>query len=93
MRMKKRILCQGEAKTSKNGRKRTKNGYCVNSPLWFAQLEHVTLFPGAIGCKRFKNTRFLLIRARLCVWPRNLCSGIPFHSSNWQTDVFYFEDR
>ena len=33
MRMKKRILFQGEAKTLKNGRKRTKNGYCVNSPL------------------------------------------------------------
>ena len=33
MRMKKRILCQGEAKTQKNGRKRTKNGYCVNSSL------------------------------------------------------------
>ena len=33
MRMKKRILCQGEAKTLKNGRKRTKNGYCVNSPI------------------------------------------------------------
>ena len=33
MRMKKRILCQGEAKTLKNGRKRMKNGYCVNLPL------------------------------------------------------------
>ena len=32
MRMKKRILFQ-EAKTLKNGRKRTKNGYRVNSPL------------------------------------------------------------
>ena len=35
MRMKKRIVCQGEAKTQKNGRKRTKNGYCVNSPLGY----------------------------------------------------------
>ena len=26
-------------------------------------------------------------------WPSYLCSGIPFHSSNWQTEVFYFEDR
>ena len=25
-------------------------------------------------------------------WPSYLCSGILFHSSNWQTDVFYFED-
>ena len=32
MRMKKRIPFQ-EAKTQKNGRKRTKNGYCPNSPL------------------------------------------------------------
>ena len=35
MGMKKRILFQKEAKTLKNGRKRKKNGYCVNSPLEF----------------------------------------------------------
>ena len=40
-----------------------------------------------------KITWFLLIRARLCVWLRYLCSGIPFYSSNWQIDVFDFEDR
>ena len=33
MRMKKDILVYEEAKTQKNGKKRTKNGYCVNSPL------------------------------------------------------------
>ena len=40
-----------------------------------------------------KITRFLVIRA--CLWVRSsyLCSGIPFHLSNWQTDLFHFEDR
>ena len=48
------------------------------------------LQPLTAQCTRFKNTRFLLIRTRLCVWPwpRYLWFGIPFDSSNWQTDVF-----
>ena len=37
---------------------------------------------------------FVLISLKLrAFWPSYLCFGIPFHSSNWQTDIFYFEDR
>ena len=50
----------------------------------------LTLVPAA---NALKITRFLVIPARLCVWPSYLCSGIPFHSSNWQTEVFHFQDR
>ena len=56
----------------------------------FAQFVRLTLVPAA---NALKITRFLVIPARLCVWPSYLCSGIPFHSSNWQTDVFHFQDR
>ena len=34
MRTKKRLLFNREANLVKNGLKRTKNGYCVNSPLY-----------------------------------------------------------
>ena len=42
-----------------------------------------------ISCSHWLQT-FSKLRA---FWPSYLCSGIPFHSSNWQTEVFYFEDR
>ena len=45
----------------------------------FAQFVRLTLVPAA---NALKITRFLVIPARLCVWPSYLCSGIPFHSSN-----------
>ena len=44
MRMKKRMLFQRKAKTLKNGRKRAKNGYCVNSPLDFFLRSELALF-------------------------------------------------
>ena len=42
-----------------------------------------------ISCSHWLQT-FSKLRA---FWPSYLCSGIPFHSSNWQTEVFCFEDR
>ena len=47
--------------------------------LQFSQFVHVTLFPVAVGCKRFKITRFLLISCTpFCLWPSYLCSSIHF---------------
>ena len=54
MRMKKLILCQGEAKTLKNGQKRTKNGYCVNSPLDKQNQINIAWIPEHAGVHRNK---------------------------------------
>ena len=63
-----------------------RSSFGIRPLLTFSLLRLLTslYFLQPLAANVLKITRF---------WPKYLCSGIPFHSCNWQMNVFYFEDR